>query len=139
MNHALMKPAVLLASISLLASLPLAAQHSSWDGAERGHGPPSAEQKLLRLTEALDLSDEQSLRLLEVLQATRADHELLHARMLDAFGGEICALKAGAEADILAILTPEQAARFQFLKQERVGKREAKRDREPLDCPVDQS
>ena len=139
MKQALMKPAVLIASISLLTSLPLAAQQSSWDVGERRHGFPSAEQKLARLTETLDLTDDQSLRLLEVLHAARADHDALHARMMDTFGGEICALRASTETEILAILTPEQAARFHLVKQKRQGQSAAKRNRDSLDCSADDS
>ena len=49
-------------------------------------------------------------------------------------GPEICALRETTEAEILAILTPEQAAAFQQMKQDRAGKRHARHDPPGLDC-----
>jgi Spy/CpxP family protein refolding chaperone len=83
------------------------------------HGPPGAEQQLSRLDQALDLSDEQSAELLAVLQAADAERQALHERVMAEFGPEFCALVQDTDADILAVLTPEQAATYQQLKAER--------------------
>jgi Spy/CpxP family protein refolding chaperone len=95
------------------------------------HGPPDAVEQLARMQQTLDLSDEQSLQMLEVLQTAEADREALHTRVMESFQPEFCALRDRKEADILAILTPEQAATFEQLKQERAGRRGPP----VLDCP----
>jgi len=87
------------------------------------HGPPGAEQQLSRLDQALDLSDEQSAELLAVLQAADAERQALHERVMAEFRPEFCALMQGTDADILAVLTPEQAATYQELKEERQQRR----------------
>jgi len=82
-------------------------------------GPPNAEMQLARLNQALDLTDEQSVQLLEVLQAAEVERADLHARIMEQMKPEVCALMQGTEAEILTILTPEQAATFAQLKEER--------------------
>ena len=98
------------------------------------HAPRGAEQQLAHLDRVLELTDEQSLRLLEVLQLAEAEHKALHARAMESFQPEICALRQGTEADILAILTPEQAENFQQAQQKRDGRREGHHG-PMLDCP----
>ena len=99
------------------------------------HGPPGAAQKLAHLDRALDLSDEQASQLLDVLQAAEAEREALHAQAMDAYRPEICALRQTTEAEIRAILTPEQVARLEQLHQERAGRRDGRRGPPELDCP----
>jgi Spy/CpxP family protein refolding chaperone len=98
------------------------------------HEPRGAEQQLAHLDHALDLTDEQSLQLLEVLQLAEAEREALHARAMESFQPEICALRQNTEADIFAILTPEQAETLRLLQQERAGRREHRHGFMP-DCP----
>ena len=54
---------------------------------------------------------------------------------------EICALKQSTEAEILAILTPEQAAAFEQMHQERAGRDEGRHagrhGGRALDCSQD--
>lgn len=101
-------------------------------------GPPSAEEHLLRLSEALDLSDEQSVSLLTVLHEKEARRAALHERAIELIGADVCALRAETESDILAILTPEQGEQFlQSMEQRRVraGERDRQRSRRgSLDC-----
>lgn len=131
-----------LATLALLLGLhsfDAVAQDRRGDGPPR-HGPPGATEQLARLERALDLSDEQSLRLLEVLQAAEAEREALHERAFEQLKPEICALRASTEADIVAVLDAEQAERFQSLKAERqqkFGERGGRRGREWPDCGED--
>ena len=82
-------------------------------------GPPSAEEKLFHLSEALDLSDEQAVSLLTVLQDKEAKRAALHEQAIEFIGPDACALMAETESDILAILTPEQGEQFLTMKEER--------------------
>ncbi len=101
-------------------------------------GPPSTEQRLAHLSEALDLSDEQAVQMLVVLQETEARREALREETASLLGPEICALMVETESDILEILTPDQAEQFQLMKEERQARGEERRQRrgrpDPLDC-----
>lgn len=99
------------------------------------HGPPGAVQQLAHLEQALDLTDDQALQLLEVLQAAEAEREALHTRAMESFQPEVCALRERTRTEIMAILSPEQAVALEELKQERAGRREGRRGAPKLDCP----
>ena len=135
MSH--IKP--ILAATVILASL-LAAGTAPAQSKARGpdrdwhHRPPGAERQLAHLDRALDLSDEQAQQLLEVLQAADVEREAVHQQIMDQLGPEICALRQSTDAEILAILTPEQAAAYQELRQEHAGRREGRHGGPALDC-----
>jgi hypothetical protein len=133
MNPAFVKPLFAVVISGLLASGAVSAQQGSWNDREHRQGPPSAEAQLTRLREHLGLSDDQALRLLVVLQSARNDREELQARMMEQFGFELCSLRNRTETDILDILTPEQVAAFQQLKQNRQGEKKGP-NREAPDC-----
>jgi len=136
-----------LAVAGLLAAGPaLAGQRPDTQAGQRPdpqawHMPPAgAEQQLAHLSEALQLSDEQSLQLLEVLQAARDEREILRARFFEQMQPEICAQMRNTKADILAILTPEQAEQFQLLEEQRQlhqGERRGFGGFSPPECPAD--
>jgi len=81
-------------------------------------GPPSPEQHLARLSQELDLNQEQSQQMLRVLQDAQADHDALRARMHEQFQPELCALRQDTQAGILEILTPEQGELFLELQEQ---------------------
>jgi Spy/CpxP family protein refolding chaperone len=119
-NHLFTYPAILsLSALMFAASAMAEPPRGNGPGGEWHHGPPGAEQQLSRLDQALDLSDEQSAELLAVLQAADAERQALHERVMAEFRPEICALMQDTDADILAVLTPEQAATWQQMKEER--------------------
>ncbi len=103
-------------------------------------GPPSAEEKLVHMNEALDLSDEQAVDMLRVLQDKEEKREALRAQTEALMGPEICALMNETEEDILAILTPEQAEQFLQMREDRRARAEAKgrggRRKGPIDCSL---
>jgi len=106
-------------------------QNEYGPGGFRHGGPPSAERQLAWLHEQLDLTEEQSVELLPLLQARQAKQEELRARILDEMRPEMCALKQAADADILEVLTPEQADRFLQLQDQRRGTTGDRRGRGP--------
>ncbi|MBT8047675.1 MAG: hypothetical protein HKO99_04220 [Xanthomonadales bacterium] len=101
-------------------------------------GPPSVEQKLARISEALNLSDEQSSQMLAILQEQEQRKAALHEQTMALLGPEICAHRAESEEAILSILDDEQAALFQESQEkrrERAGQRDRRRARSgDLDC-----
>lgn len=128
---------VLLAALALAALFAAGTALAQADRLDRQwhHGPPGAVQQLAHLEEALGLSDDQSLELLEVLQAAEADREALHARAMQSYQPEACALRIRTEAEIMAILTPEQAALLEELRQERTSRQAGRRGAPRLECP----
>lgn len=86
------------------------------------HRSFGAEEHLAKLDEALDLSDEQSEQLLPILQEAEANRRALHERVMEAHRTEICALMEDTHAQILAVLTAEQAEEFEDLKAERLSR-----------------
>ena len=112
---AILSLSALLFAASAMAEPP----RGNGPGGEWHHGPPGAEQQLSRLDQALDLSDEQSAELLTVLQAADAERQALHERVMAEFRPEICALVQETDADILAVLTPEQAESYRQMQEER--------------------
>lgn len=129
------KPVIITAVVSalMLTAGVVLAQSERFDR-QWHQGPPGAAQKLAHLDRALDLSDEQALQLLDVLQAAEAEREALHAQAMDAFQPEICALRQTTEVEIRAILTADQIATLEQLQQERPGRREGRRDPPGLNC-----
>jgi len=110
-----------LSVICLLASGSALAQNSDPDR-DWKRPPPSPEAKLARLSEHLDLSNEQSSAVLVVLQQNAEDRAALHDETMAIMGPEICAQRAEAEDAILAILTEEQALQLQQMKEEHRSK-----------------
>ena len=113
-------PAILaLTALTFAAAAMAEPPRAKGAGGEWHHGPPGAEKMLARLDQSLELSDEQSAELLAVLQAADAERWALHERVMAQFRPEICALMQDTDADILALLTAEQAEAFQQMKEER--------------------
>ena len=86
-------------------------------------GPPSAEEKVARMTEALGLDDAQRLEMYEVLLESEANRKQLHEQAQITIGPEICASIADTEAAILDVLDQEQQALFFEHKQQRQEQR----------------
>lgn len=140
MNTVLKKTVLISALLCLMASGSVLAQKQQggrdWQG-----GPPSVEQKLARISEALDLSDEQSVQMLVVLQEQEASRIALHEQSMALLGPEICAQRLETEESILAILTPEQADQFLEMAEQRrqkAGNRDrGGKNRGGLDCTAE--
>ena len=82
-------------------------------------GPPSAEEKVARMTEALGLDDAQRLEMYEVLLENEANRKQLREQAQIMLGPEICASIADAEAAVLDVLDEEQQALFLEHKRQR--------------------
>jgi len=82
------------------------------DDAQWHMGPPGAEERLARLSHELQLTPEQSLQMLEILQASEAEHDSIRERIMNEIQPEVCALMEQTREQIRAILTPEQVAAF---------------------------
>lgn len=109
-------------TILILASMLLAGTAFAQKQQSRGDfdsGPPSSAQKLDRLSAELDLSDQQELEMLAILQKKEGDRERLREQFHALMGPEICAQMMETEEEILAILDPSQAEQFLQMKEER--------------------
>ncbi len=137
MKTCLKKFAIGLAVLGFMTAGTAVAQNSD-NGRDWRQGPPSVEDMLARMSDALNLSDQQSVDLLVVLQQHAAERVRLHEETMALMGPEICEQRASAEEDILAILTPDQAEQFMAMKRERkANATERNRGRTPRgpDCP----
>jgi len=104
-------PLVILA-VALLPVTYLQAQPDQ----TRHHGPPGAETRVAHLTRALDLSDEQSARLLEVFQAVDEERQALRQQAMLQMKPQICELQLATKAEISQILDDEQMAKLEDIK-----------------------
>jgi len=129
---------VSLAAAALLVSAAAYASPPDHDGSWR-MGPPNAEQRLARMSQELDLTPEQSRRMLQLLQNAESDHEAVRARFFEEAGPELCAIRQNTEAEIMDLLTPEQAEQYQLLRDEDAQRRnqgQHKRFGAYPDCPA---
>lgn len=115
-------------SILLGAALALASttQAQERKEGEKAKGRPSPEERLKQLGEALKLTDEQKAKLAPIL---KEEGEKLRAIFQEAQGDREAAAKKMQEArkeiaaKVKAVLTPEQAEKFEKLQAELAGKR----------------
>lgn len=135
MNTRLTKTASILAVVSLLAAGSAFAEKQH-GGREWQKGPPSVEERLARISAALDLSYDQSQDMLAILQEQEENKAALHEQIMEMMGPEICAQKAQTEEAILGILTAEQTELYLQIREERQGKpqRKGRGGNAELDC-----
>lgn len=135
MNNRLAKMVSILAVVSLLVAGSAFAE-KQYGGRDWQKGPPSVEEKLARISAALDLSDEQSLEMLAILQEQEENKAALHEQMMELMGPEICAQQAETEAAILGILTDDQAELWLQHREDRQNKsrRKNRGGNAELDC-----
>ena len=137
MKTRLAKTVSIVAVVSLLAAGSAFAE-KQYGGRDWQKGPPSVEQKLARISDALDLSDEQSAQMLRILQQQEQAKRARHDEIMALMGPEICAQRAEAEDAILSILDEEQTALYLEIRQQRQERgdkhRRQGRAGDPLDC-----
>ena len=124
-------PLVILA-VALLPVTYLQAQPDQ----TRHRGPPGAETRVAHLTRALDLSDEQSARLLEVFQAVDEERQALRQQVMLQMKPQICELQLATKAEISQILDDEQRAKREDIKAAKKPGRErdGRRGFHDMDC-----
>ena len=115
MNTRLSKTVSILAIASLLTAGSVLAQNRQSDN-DWQKGPPTAEEKLARISAALNLSGDQSQEMLRVLQEQAEKGAALHEQTMMIMGPEICAQRAENEEAILAILDADQTELFLQMK-----------------------
>jgi hypothetical protein len=117
MNRFSFKSLLIFSTVSMFLTGAAVAQH---DGINRGkhHGPRDAETRVAHMTRILDLSDEQSAELLEVLQAADVERDALHQKALQQMEPEICALQLGVETEMERILDDDQLSALETRKNQ---------------------
>ena len=140
MNPRISKTAAFVATLCLLSAGTAFAQNQK-GGPKHDRdwqkGPPSVEEKLARISTALELSDEQSVQMLELLQAQEQQRAAMHEQTMALMGEEICAQRAAHEQAVLDILTAEQTEQFLEIKAARDERRQGRENRRGgggLDC-----
>jgi Spy/CpxP family protein refolding chaperone len=130
-------------TLSTISCLALAASTLALAGPNHNRHewePPSAEQRVERMTEELGLDENQAASLLEIFTATDLERDALREQHEKLIRQDVCALKATTTDQIQAVLTPEQAAKFDELMarkaahHEEHGKWRGKHRGPPPDC-----
>ena len=85
MNTGISKTIAIVAVVGLLTAASAHAQRKD-GGRDWPHNPPSAEEQLLRISNALNLDSEQSVQLLVVLQEQAEDRAALRQQVVDLIG-----------------------------------------------------
>ena len=119
MNTRLSKMVSIFAIVSLLTAGSVLAQNQKGDREDWQNGPPTAEEKLARISTALNLSGDQSREMLRLLQDQEDKRAALHEQTMLLMGPEICAQRAANEEAMLAILDAEQTELFLQIKEQR--------------------
>ena len=118
MNSRLSKVVSILAVVSLLSAGSVLAQSRQRDN-DWQKGPPSVEEKLARISAALNLNDQQSIDMHVLLLEQDKNRAEIHQQAMAMLGPEICAQKAENEKAILTILDQEQTKLFLEIKEQR--------------------
>jgi len=119
MNTGLSKIVSILAVISLLTAGSVLAQNQKGDREGWQNSSPTAEEKLARISTALNLSGAQSQEMLPILQDQGEKRAALHEQTMMLMGPEICVQRAENEEAMLAILDAEQTELFLQIKEQR--------------------
>jgi Spy/CpxP family protein refolding chaperone len=120
----------------LLAALVAA---SAWaePGGDRHRGPPDAERRVERMSEELDLSEEQATRLLEIFEAADLERQAIHEAYRAQMEPEVCALHQSVQVQVHDVLDEEQSAQFDEMTarfEERRASRGGRHGSAPPDC-----
>jgi len=125
----------LAAALLLVTASAVARQDGPPRGDRGGHrGPPDAEMLVARMTEMLDLTDEQSAQLLVVMQEVDQERDALQEQVMAQMKPEFCELQLRTDAEISTILTPEQLALYEEKKAARAEKGRGRQGLGKLDC-----
>lgn len=130
MNH----PTPSLLAITLVLSIT--SQLQAQPDQARHQGPPDAETRVAHLTGALELSDQQSARLLEVFQAVDEERQALREQAMLQMKPQICELQLATREEIHQILNEEQLAKLETImaKRKSDGAHRQWRGAHDLDC-----
>lgn len=142
MKRKIFNSSLILVATTLLIAGNTFAQHERGGRDAHGggyggsHGPHDAETRVAHMSRQLDLSDEQSVQLLLVMQAAEEEREALRERIIEQMEPELCALQLDTESEISNILTEDQQAEMEAMRQERDGKQRGRpaRGMGKLDC-----
>ena len=136
-----MKTRIKFVATALIASLFFTA---AWAGSGNGNGgdfdvrkgPPSAEDKLARMSDALHLTADQAMAMLEVLLAAEERRAAAHEEVRALIEPQVCADRLATEEEILSILTPEQVALLEQHKEQRADRSKNRKGRHgpSFDC-----
>ena len=131
MNTLSIRSIFIITIAALLFAASASAQNGQGNNGIRAHGsdrvehhrPADAETRVAHLTRVLDLSDDQSAALLEILQSVDQERRALHEQAFQQIEPEICALQQNVKTEIENILTEEQLAVLEARKNNREGDR----------------
>lgn len=125
-----------LLAITLAVALFPASQLQARPDRARHHGSPDAEMRVAHMSRALELSDEQSVLLLELFQAVDEERQALREQAMLQVKPQICELLLTTESEVNKILDEEQLLKLEDMKADRGSRsdRGPGRGMHNLDC-----
>jgi len=99
-------------TLSLLAGSAWAGDNEARHSSHDRHGP-NMEKHMQRLSEDLELSDEQSDQLQAVMEAAALERDAVREQMEEQFKPELCAIHLTTMEQVREILSAEQAAELE--------------------------
>jgi Spy/CpxP family protein refolding chaperone len=130
-------------TLPLFFCLLLAANAHAEPGHHHGRGdwqPPSAADRVARMSEELKLDEKQQAELLQIFEATDAQRDALRAKHEEQIRQDMCSLHKSVDAQIKNVLTADQSASFDEMMARRAAHHEEHRgphgkDHRPfMDC-----
>ena len=112
---------------TLLFCLLVAANAAAQPGPLRGDGdwgPPSPQDRVERLSEDLDLNEEQTAKLLDIFTASDAEREALRKKHEELIRQDVCSFHEKMNGQIKSVLTAEQSTKFDDLMARKKAHRE---------------
>ncbi|HKJ16081.1 MAG TPA: hypothetical protein VJ984_01865 [Xanthomonadales bacterium] len=112
-----MKKVIMTLAVLMLAATSAQAQTSS-DDTRAGKGGKHRGDPVARLTQALDLSDDQAMEVSVILEESRDQHRAIQ----ESVQAEHCAVRQNTHDQLSTVLTEEQMTKFEQMKTRRMNR-----------------
>lgn len=103
-------------------------------GKGQGHGRPSLDDRVARLSQELDLTDEQAADVREIMQQAQASRPNVRIMEREEARPALCKHMLETDAQIKAVLTESQVEQYETFKESRKAGLGGGRGRGPVDC-----
>lgn len=109
--------------VTLICLLCMASFNAQAGRGERGHEPPTPEERTERMVEQLSLDEQQANSLLEIFTVADEQRNAMKAEHEQLIRQDMCALFLNTNAQVEAVLTAEQYAELDEMMQRRANHR----------------
>jgi Spy/CpxP family protein refolding chaperone len=117
-----------------VVALMLASTAWSQQGQGKGHGRPSLDERVARLSQELDLSDEQAMQVRDIMSDAQASRPNVRIMDREEARPALCRHMLETDARIKAVLSESQVEQYDVFKESRKAGMGGGRGRGPVDC-----